>query len=80
MIEIFIFDGNGTLFDVVGDVGKADWSPLVVRVNFVKKLAVTVENLSADRGGSFGKFGGIGNVFKKKNKSDKNEPRKNGNN
>lgn len=66
MIKVFIFDRNGGLFDVVRDIFKGDWSAAIVGINFVKKFAMTVKDLSANRRRFFGEFARVGNIFEDK--------------
>jgi len=79
-IEVFIFNRDSAFLDIKGNVGDGDGSTFVLGINFKEKFAVAIKDLSTDRRGGFGKFGGIGNVFENKNQVNKENTGKNSQN
>ncbi len=71
LVKVFIFDGNGGVFDILGDVLEVYGSTSVIGVDLVEKILVTIENFGTLRGWGFGEFGWTGNIFKKEEKPDK---------
>ena len=48
-IEIFVFNGNGGVFDMIRKIVKVDGSAVLVSIDFVEEAAVSVKDLSRDR-------------------------------
>ena len=61
--EIFVFDGNGSLGDVVRQVGQLNGSAILISVDFVEQRSVTIKDLSRDGEGTGAEFGGGRQVF-----------------
>jgi len=76
-VKIFIFDTDGGLFDVVGQVGDFDRISILFAINFVEEFTVAVKNLGTDGAGTFGQTGGVRDIFEEKegveNQKDKAE-------
>ena len=79
-IKVFIFYGDGAFLNIKGNISHSDGSAFVLGIDFKEEFAVAIENLGTDGGRSFGKFGGVGDVFKKKDKINKEKTDKDGNN
>lgn len=65
IVEIFIFDCDGSILNIIWKIGNRDGGAVLVDINFVEEIAFAVENLSTDRSRGLGELGGIGNIFKK---------------
>lgn len=48
-IKVFVFDGDGRLGDVFGQVADGYRRPVLVGVDFVKQFAVSVQDFGGDR-------------------------------
>ena len=62
-IEIFVFDGNSGIFDIIRQIFKVDGGAVLVSIDFVEELAISVKDLSRDREGARAEFAGRGEVF-----------------
>jgi hypothetical protein len=56
VVEIFIFDGNMGLDDVVGELVEGDELSVLVGVDLIKELAVAVEDISGEGKGLASEF------------------------
>ena len=63
VIEIFVFDGDGGVADVIRKRVEFDRSTITVSVDLVEDSAVSVHDSSRDRVGLAFKFGGGGEIF-----------------
>lgn len=65
-IKIFIFNADGGLFDIFGQIANLDRIAVLFAINFVEEFAIAIENLGTDGPRSLGQTGGVGNVFEEK--------------
>ena len=63
MVKILILNTNSGLFDEGGEIGNFDRVAVFAAIDFVKQLAVPVQELGADWGGIFGQFIGVRDIF-----------------
>lgn len=58
VVEVFVFDGDGSLFDVVGNLVERNRGTVAVGVDFKEGLAVAIRDNGGDGVGCAGEFGG----------------------
>jgi len=71
--EVFIFDGDGGLFDIIGQIFDFDWGAVLVVVYLVEELSVAIENFGGDGVGiGFAESRGRREVFKEEDETNDN--------
>jgi len=72
-IEVFVFNGNSGIFDIIRQIFELDGGAILVSIDFVEELAISVKDLSRDREGARTKFARRGEVFENGDGEDEDD-------
>ena len=70
-VEIFVFNGNRSLFDVVGNVFACDRCAAIIGIYLIEQFSVSIEDLGTYWGGVLRQASRTRNILEKEKEVDK---------